>query len=62
MSTLYQTRQFLSGKILPLVKKRHQHLFNFGIQALTFQSFTSLNSNAGQLSPIAQLPSQKSLD
>lgn len=46
MTIINQTITFLNQSILPMVSSRHQGLFRFGVQALTLQSFTSLNSNA----------------
>lgn len=46
MNIIYQTFKFLNSNVLPTISTKHKSLFNFGIQALTLQSFTSLNSNA----------------
>lgn len=43
---VYQTGILVNTKILPQVKTKHQGLFSFGIQALSFSPFSSLNSNA----------------
>lgn len=49
MNIINQTVKFLNHSVLPMISKRHQHLFRFGIQAFTLQSFTSLNGNARTL-------------
>ena len=46
MNILGQTRKFVTNKILPVVKQKHQKLFSFGIQALSFTAYESLGSNA----------------
>lgn len=46
MNVVYQTQRILATQVLPSLKKRHQKLFSFGVQALTLQSFVSLNGNA----------------
>ncbi len=46
MHILKQSNDFLQTQILPCIPKQHQKLFVFGFQALTLQSFVSLNGNA----------------
>ena len=46
---VYQTGILVNTKILPQVKTKHQGLFKFGLQALSFSPFASLNSNARQI-------------
>ena len=46
---VYQTGILVNNKILPQIKTKHQGLFKFGIQALSFSPFNSLNSNARQI-------------
>lgn len=46
---VYQTGILVNTKILPQVKAKHQGLFKFGVQALSFSPFSSLNSNARQI-------------
>lgn len=44
-----QTGILVNTKILPQVRAKHQGLFKFGVQALSFSPFNSLNSNARQI-------------
>lgn len=46
MNILGQTRKFVTKRILSSVKPKHQKLFSFGLQALTFTPYESLGSNA----------------
>lgn len=46
MSILGQTRKFVTSRILSSVKPKHQSLFSFGLQSLTFTPYESLGSNA----------------
>jgi len=46
MSIVGQTGRFVSTRLLPFVKPKHQSLFSFGIQALTLTAYESLGSNA----------------
>lgn len=46
MSIVGQTARFVSTRLLPYVKPKHQSLFSFGIQALTITPYESLGSNA----------------
>lgn len=46
MHIINQTIKFLNKNVFPIVSARHQNLFRFGVQALTLQRYTSLNSNA----------------
>lgn len=46
MTIVGQTRQFVTTRILSFVKRKHRHLFSFGLQALTFTTYESLGSNA----------------
>lgn len=46
MTILKQSYDFLQGKVLPNISKRHQRLFSFGFEALTIRPFVSLNGNS----------------
>jgi hypothetical protein len=46
MNIVGQTRKFVSTRLLPYVKPKHQTLFAFGLQALTLTPYESLGSNA----------------
>lgn len=46
MNIVGQTRKFVTTRILSSVKPKHQRLFSFGLQALTFTPYDSLGSNA----------------
>jgi len=46
MSIVGQTQRFVTIRILPFVKQKHQPLFSFGIQALSLTAYESLGSNA----------------
>jgi|SRR3989344_4145007 len=46
MTIVGQTRKFVTTRILPFVKPKHQQMVSFGIQALTFTPYESLGSNA----------------
>ncbi len=46
MSIVGQTGRFVSTRLLPFVKPKHQKLFSFGLQALSFTAYESLGSNA----------------
>lgn len=49
INILKYSAQLLNNQILPNILVKHQGLFTFGIQALSFSAFTSLNSNARQI-------------
>lgn len=49
MNILGQTRKFVTTRILPVVKPKHQKLFSFGLQALSLTAYDSLGSNARQI-------------
>lgn len=46
MNIVGQTRKFVTARILSSVKPKHQKMFSFGLQALTFTPYDSLGSNA----------------
>ena len=46
MTIVEQTRTFVTTRILPFVKPKHQHMVSFGIQALTCTPYESLGGNA----------------
>src|SRR5437867_267349 len=46
MSIVGQTRRFVTTRILPFIKPKHQQMFSFGLQALTLTPYESLGSNA----------------
>jgi len=49
MNALGYTGKLVSGRLLPLIPKKHHHLFTFGLQAFSLNSFVSLASNARQV-------------
>ena len=49
MNVLGYTGKLVSGRLLPLIPKKHHPLFIFGLQAFTVNSFVSLASNARQV-------------
>lgn len=46
MDIVTQTKEFVTTSFLPFVRRKHQSLFTFGLQALCFTSYKSLGSNA----------------
>lgn len=46
INVLNYSAQLLNNQILPNISAKHQGLFKFGIQSLSFSPFSSLNSNA----------------
>jgi hypothetical protein len=70
MNIVGQTQRFVSTRFLPYVKPKQQHLFTFGLQALTFTPYESLGSNARLIvknvstaaSKIYRVVSNKTLD
>jgi hypothetical protein len=46
MSIVGQTRKFVTTQILSTVPVKHQQLFSFGLKALSFTAYESLESNA----------------
>ncbi len=46
MDIVTQTKEFVTTRFLPFVRRKHQSLFIFGLQALCFTPYKSLGSNA----------------
>jgi len=46
MNIVGQTRRFVTKRILSCIKPKHTKLFEFGLKALSFSPYDSLNSNA----------------